>query len=73
MTSESMATSPYTAGARILDVAQRHPDRIALVIDSESWSFAELLAAARQIASAFPSVDNQVHPPVPEDSVCVLA
>ncbi len=59
-----MATSPYRAGARILDAAKRHPDRIALVIDDESWSYAELLAAARQIAGAFPSVDDEAHQPI---------
>ena len=45
---------PYQAGARILDVARDHPDRTALVIDDESWSYAELLAAAQNIARGFP-------------------
>ncbi len=45
---------PYQAGARILDIARDHPDRTALVIDAESWSYAELVAAAQSIAESFP-------------------
>ena len=45
---------PYQAGARILEVARDHPDRTALIIDGESWSYAELLAAAQNIAQRFP-------------------
>jgi amino acid adenylation domain-containing protein len=49
------AKLPYRAGGRILEVAQNHPDRTALVIDGESWSYAELIAAAQQIAKQFPA------------------
>jgi amino acid adenylation domain-containing protein len=47
-------SSDYRAGQRILENAREHPDRIALVIDGESWSYAELVAAARWIADRFP-------------------
>jgi amino acid adenylation domain-containing protein len=49
-------TSPstYKAGDRILEIARSDPERIALVIDGESWSYAELVAAAHEIASSFP-------------------
>ena len=46
---------PYQAGARILEVARDHPDRTALIIDDESWSYAELVAAAKTIADEFPT------------------
>ena len=46
----------YKPGNRILEVASRHPARIALIIDDESWSYAELLSAARQIATQFANV-----------------
>ncbi len=45
---------PYQAGARILEVARDHPDRTALIIDDECWSYAELLIAAGNIARNFP-------------------
>jgi acyl-CoA synthetase (AMP-forming)/AMP-acid ligase II len=47
-------THPYQAGARILEVARDHPDRTALIIDDETWSYAELVAAAQSIAEQFP-------------------
>ena len=49
-------TSPssYRAGNRILEIARSDPDRLALVIDGESWSYAELVAAAYEIAGFFP-------------------
>jgi len=49
-------TSPslYRAGNRILEFARSDPDRTALVIDGESWSYAELVAAAREIAGFLP-------------------
>ncbi|MGA8204388.1 MAG: AMP-binding protein, partial [Woeseiaceae bacterium] len=46
--------APYRPGRRILEIARTDPDRVALVIDGESWSYAELLAAARGIAAQFP-------------------
>jgi len=46
--------APYHPGRRILEIARTDPDRVALVIDGESWSYAELLAAARGIAAQFP-------------------
>lgn len=48
---------PYQAGARIIELARAHPDRMALVIDGESWSYAELLVAAQNIAEQFPRQD----------------
>lgn len=48
-----MTTNPYQAGAAIQQVARKYPDRTALVIDSESWTYAELLAAATQVAGKF--------------------
>lgn len=58
-----MTTNPYRAGARILEIARAFPDRTALVIDAESWSYSELLAAASQIASGFgPGNDSGAQP-----------
>ena len=48
------ANPSYRAGARILEIARDDPARAALVIDDESWSYAELVAAALEIASHFP-------------------
>ena len=59
-----MTDSVYMAGRRILDVARAHPDRTALIIDGESWSYAELVAAAHLIASRFPAVGHDEHQPV---------
>ena len=56
--------SSYQAGRRILEVAQRAPDRTALIIDGESWSYAELIAAAKQIAGEFPGVQAGAPQPV---------
>lgn len=46
----------YRAGRRILDTAAEDPGRIALIIDGESYSYSELVAAAAGIAAAFPDV-----------------
>ena len=46
----------YRAGARILEIARGDPERVALVIDGESWSYAELVAAAHDIARQFPAI-----------------
>ena len=51
----TMTTNAYQPGARIFDIARKHPDRIALIIDNESWSYGELIAAAGLIAAAFPA------------------
>jgi len=40
----------YQPGRRILECAAREPDKIALRIAGESWTYAELLAAAAAIA-----------------------
>ena len=48
-----MTTNPYQAGASILQVAREHPGRTALVIDSECWTYAELVTAAAQVAAQF--------------------
>lgn len=58
-----MTTNPYQAGAAILQVAREFPDRAALVIDSESWSYAELIAAAIEVAEQFdPVVEAEGQP-----------
>lgn len=44
----------YRAGFRILEVARKHPERTALIIDNESWSYADLVSAAHEIAREFP-------------------
>jgi amino acid adenylation domain-containing protein len=56
--------APYRPGRRILEVARTDPDRVALVIDGESWSYAELLAAARSIAVQFPAPRDGDRQPV---------
>jgi len=48
------APDRYRAGSRILKVARDHPYRTALIVDGETWSYAELLAAAQDIAQQFP-------------------
>ena len=56
------AASAYRAGNRILEIARSDPERTALVIDGDSWSYAELVASARQIADQFtdsPEGDRQ--------------
>jgi amino acid adenylation domain-containing protein len=52
----SQDTEPgYRAGGRILEHARHNPDRDALLIDGDSWSYGELLEAAAAIAEQFPS------------------
>ena len=46
-------TTGYRAGQRILDVAREHPERVALIIDDDSWTYAELVTAAASIARQF--------------------
>lgn len=57
-----MTTNPYHAGAAILNVARNFPDRTALIIDSESWSYAELLGAAAQVAEQFDTTASADQP-----------
>jgi amino acid adenylation domain-containing protein len=56
--------SQYRAGHRILDIASSDPGRTALIIDHESWSYGELVAAARTIATQFPHADDGVSQPI---------
>ena len=58
------STSSYRAGYRILDIARSDPHRAALVIDGESWSYAELVAAAQQIAGHFPKPAEDEQQPI---------
>ena len=48
--------SAYRAGQRILQVASESPDRTALIIDGETWNYAELVMAAQKIAADFPAL-----------------
>ena len=59
-----MSASHYRAGERILQVAQAHPERPALVIDGETWSYGELVAAARALASEFPPATEGESQPI---------
>ncbi len=53
----------YRAARRILEVAQEDPSRPALIVDGETWSYAELVAAASQLASRFPvAADDEPQP-----------
>jgi len=47
-------SSSYRAGSRILELARSEPDQTALIIDGESWSYAQLVTAAQEIAGYFP-------------------
>ncbi len=49
-----MTPDSYRPGLRILEVARKHPQRTALIIDNESWSYADLVSAAHEIATEFP-------------------
>ena len=54
------ATKQYRAGERILRVASEAPDRPALVIDGETWSYRDLVQAAGSIAENFaPAADDE--------------
>ncbi|MDJ0907200.1 MAG: non-ribosomal peptide synthetase [Woeseiaceae bacterium] len=48
-------TGTYRAARRILEVARSDPSRPALIIDGETWSYGELVAAASALASKFPA------------------
>ena len=54
----------YQPGRRILECAAREPDKIALRIAGESWTYAELLAAAAAIAKSFPDIAAGTPQPV---------
>jgi len=55
--------SSYQAGSRILDIARDYPARIALIIDGESWTYGELVAAAIGLAARFGVVgDDEAQP-----------
>ena len=55
--------STYQAGSRILEIARDHPARIALIIDGESWTYGELVAAALGVAGHFSTVfDDEPQP-----------
>lgn len=43
----------------ILDTARNHPDRIALEVDGESWSYGELVSAALKVANQLPRVAEE--------------
>lgn len=58
------AKDAYQPGRRILDVAEREPDKVALCIASESWTYAELLAAAATIAESFPDTAAGASQPI---------
>ena len=49
-------TSLNRVSEHVLETARIHPDRIALVIDDESWSYAELVSAALHVARQLPKV-----------------
>ncbi len=44
------AAPGYQPGRRVLEAARRRPDDTALVVADESWSYRELLGAARSLA-----------------------
>lgn len=58
------SANAYRAGHRILEIARRTPGKTALIIDGESWSYGELIAAARAIARQFPPVPRGAAQPV---------
>lgn len=45
-----MTLPSYRPGGRILEAAQQRPNDAALIVDDESWSYRELLGAARGLA-----------------------
>lgn len=54
----------YAAGRRILEHARQHPERVALLIDGDSWSYGELIEAAARIADQFPPAASGEPQPV---------
>jgi len=59
----------YRPGLRILEIARTYPDRPALIIDGEAWSYGELVAAAAGIAAGF----NATSPADPQPVTAVMA
>jgi amino acid adenylation domain-containing protein len=57
-------TRHYRPAQGILEIARGHPDRTALVIDDESWSYRELVAAAAEIAAGLDASDADGAQPV---------
>lgn len=57
-------TDHYRAGERILRIAAEFPDRPALVIDGESWTYGELTAAALSLAAQFPAIGSEDAQPI---------
>lgn len=53
---------PYRAGGRILRIAQDSADHLALIIDNESWTYSELVAAARTVADRFAPINGSGQP-----------
>jgi amino acid adenylation domain-containing protein len=49
-------TSLNRVSEHVLETARIYPDRIALVIDDESWTYAELVSAALEVARQLPNV-----------------
>ncbi|MGI9220302.1 MAG: non-ribosomal peptide synthetase [Woeseiaceae bacterium] len=56
--------SSYQAGSRILDIARDYPDRVALIIDGESWTYGEIVAAAFGLAAQFGVVADDEPQPI---------
>ena len=42
--------------AQILDTARSHPDRVALIVDGETWTYRELVTAALDVAAQLPRI-----------------
>lgn len=62
MNTTSNAT--WSIAARIIEQAHRAPERPALTVDGETWSYKELLAAARHIGRELPRATNSGKQPV---------
>ena len=56
--------SEYQASRRILDIARDHPDRDALIIDGETWTYGELVSAAYSLSAKFDVESNEDRQPV---------
>ncbi len=56
--------SAFQAGSRILEIARDYPARTALIIDGESWTYGELVAAAFGVAERFGAVGDDEPQPI---------
>jgi amino acid adenylation domain-containing protein len=56
--------STFQAGGRILEIARDYPARVALIVDGESWTYGELVAAALGIAERFGAVGDDEPQPI---------